>query len=352
MPPTANTSVPSAERGVGSALDPSLIFAKWTGAAGVLLAVSGGPDSLALLLLASIWSLKGGAPMFAATVDHGLRPEAAGEAAYVGTVCDVLGVPHAILTWRGPHPKTRIQELAREARYALLSAHAKSIGADVLMTAHHADDQAETILFRLLHGSGVAGLAGIREETQSHGLTLARPLLHLRKPDLERVCDDNNVPFICDPSNKDSQYARTKMRRLTALLEAEGLGPEQWRRFARRMAGADEVLRRAVEDARALIVKETATDRVRLDVQALKGAPVDVLAGVIETEIAAFSPSAEVMRLDRLERAARALGEALDAGVVWKGTLAGTILDLDRSGRLTIRHEGPRQRGRGGHGGN
>ncbi|MDF2118560.1 tRNA lysidine(34) synthetase TilS [Roseiarcaceae bacterium H3SJ34-1] len=348
--------MPSAERGAGSALDidldPSLIFAKWTGVAGALLAVSGGPDSLALLLMATIWSRESGTRVFAATVDHGLRPEAAEEAAYVGEIGAALGVPHAVLTWRGPHPKTRIQELAREARYRLLSEHARDVGANVLMTAHHADDQAETILFRLLHGSGVAGLAGIREETQAYGLTLARPLLHLRKPELEQVCADNNVPFISDPSNKDSQYARTRMRELTALLEAEGLGPEQWRRFARRMAGADEVLRRAVSDARAHIAKETSTDSVRLDVQRLKRQPVDVIAGVVEAEITSFLASADSIRLDRLERSAQALREALDGGRIWKGTLAGAILNLDRSGSLTIAKEGPRQRGRGPRKGN
>jgi len=348
--------VPSAEGGAGSALDidldPSLIFAKWTGAAGVLLAVSGGPDSLALLLMASIWSRDSGTLVFAATVDHGLRPEAAEEAAYVGEICAALGVPHAVLTWRGPHPKTRIQELAREARYRLLSEHARKVGANVLMTAHHADDQAETILFRLLHGSGVAGLAGIREETQAYGLTLARPLLHLRKPELEQVCADNRVPFICDPSNTDAQYARTRMRRLTALLEAEGLGAEQWRRFARRMAGADEVLRRAVADARVHIRKEASSERVRLDVQSLKGQPVDVIAGVVDAEITALLMPTDSIRLDRLERSALALRQALEDGQAWKGTLAGAILNLDRSGRLTIAKEGPRQRGRGLHAGN
>lgn len=352
MPLSANTSVPSAERGVGSALDPHLIFAKWSGAAGVLLAVSGGPDSLALLLLAAAWSRDGGAPVFAATVDHGFRPEGADEAAYVASLCAARGVPHAVLTWAGPHPRTRIQELAREARYRLLGDHAQSVGADVLMTAHHADDQAETILFRLLHGSGVSGLAGIREVTRSQGLTLARPLLDRRKSELEQVCTERGVKFICDPSNDNPRYARTQMRRLTALLEAEGLGPEQWRRFARRMAGADEVLRRAVADARAKLVTATSEEQVRIDVEALKGAPVDVLAGVIEAEIAAFLPSSDGMRLDRVERAAQALGKALDAGQVWKGTLAGTILDLDRSSRLTIRREGSRRRGRSALNGN
>jgi tRNA(Ile)-lysidine synthase len=348
--------VPSAEGGAGSALaldlDPSVIFARWTGAAGVLLAVSGGPDSLALLLMATIWSRDSGTPVFAATVDHGLRPDAAEEAAYVGEVSAALGVPHAVLTWRGPHPKTRIQELAREARYRLLSEHARSVGADVLMTAHHADDQAETILFRLLHGSGVAGLAGIREETQAYGLTLARPLLHLRKAELEQVCNAHSVRFIRDPSNIDPRYARTAMRRLTALLEAEGLGPEQWQRFGRRMAGADEVLQHAVSQCRGQIARETSAEQVRLDMRMLKGLPVDVLAGVVEAEITALFNESQDIRLERLQRAAQGLGAALVAGAAWKSTLAGAILKLDSSGWLTIAKEGPRRRGRVANAGN
>jgi hypothetical protein len=118
------------------------------------------------------------------------------------------------------------------------------------------------------------------------------------------------------------------------------------------MAGADEVLRHAVVESRERIGKEVAADQVRLDFRTLKGAPVDVFAGVVDAEIAALLPSSDGIRLERLERAAQALRAALDAGLAWKGTLASAILDLDRFGWLTIRREGPRQRGRSPHDGN
>ena len=125
-----------------------------------LLAVSGGPDSTALLAMAVEWARRAAkAPrLAAATVDHGLRNESADEAAAVGALCARLGVPHRVLVWSGDKPKTRIQERARAARYALLGAHASEIGAKAIVTAHHLDDQAETALFRLLRGSGVGGL--------------------------------------------------------------------------------------------------------------------------------------------------------------------------------------------------
>ncbi|HXZ18039.1 MAG TPA: tRNA lysidine(34) synthetase TilS, partial [Roseiarcus sp.] len=126
-----------------------------------LIAVSGGPDSTALLLMAAEWAARRGARVFAATVDHGLRPESAAEAAGVALLSAKLSVPHATLVWSGAKPATRLQERAREARYRLLLAHAEKIGADRIATAHHLDDQAETVLFRLLRGSGVSGLKGM-----------------------------------------------------------------------------------------------------------------------------------------------------------------------------------------------
>ena len=95
-----------------------------------------------------------------------------------------LALPHAILVWEGVKPRSRVQERAREARYALLFEHAARIGADHLMTAHHADDQAETILFRLLRGSGISGLSGMASSSKRNGMILARPLLNFPRQSL------------------------------------------------------------------------------------------------------------------------------------------------------------------------
>src|SRR4051812_29251127 len=130
-------------------------------------AVSGGPDSLALLLLAA--RARPGL-VEAATVDHALRPESAGEAAFVAELCGRLAVPHEILTveWE-EKPETAIQERARIARYRLLGRWAKERGLTALATAHHLDDQAETFLMRLARGAGVKGLAGMRRLVRAPG---------------------------------------------------------------------------------------------------------------------------------------------------------------------------------------
>src|SRR5947209_3432189 len=130
------------------------------------IAVSGGPDSLALLLLAAA-ALPG--RIAAATVDHGLRPEAAGEAAYAGGICDALGVPHRTLRVRVARGAS-VQARAREARYAALAAWAGQEGIEALLTGHHVEDQAETLMMRLVRGSGLAGLAGIRARSVIGGL--------------------------------------------------------------------------------------------------------------------------------------------------------------------------------------
>jgi len=156
-------------------------------------AVSGGPDSLALLLLAAAARP---AQVEAATIDHGLRTESRGEAEMVAGVCDRLGVPHAILTARWSEiPETAVQERARKERYLLLGYWAEEHGIDAIVTAHHAEDQAETVLMRLARGAGVRGLAGIRPRSISPGahVRLIRPLLGWRRSQLERVCGDAGV---------------------------------------------------------------------------------------------------------------------------------------------------------------
>ncbi|MGH6852947.1 MAG: tRNA lysidine(34) synthetase TilS, partial [Methylocella sp.] len=211
---------------------------------GIVLGVSGGPDSVALMLLAAEWARGGAARplLHVATVDHGLRKDSRGEAETVARWAAGLALPHAVLVWNGAKPKSRIQERAREARYELLFEYAARIGADHVMTAHHADDQAETILFRLLRGSGVSGLAGMASSSDRNGLILARPLLAHAKADLAALCESRAHPFIDDPSNNDPAYARTRIRRLGRLLAGEGLGRAALLQLGRRAARAEAAL--------------------------------------------------------------------------------------------------------------
>src|SRR4051794_29062019 len=150
------------------------LFADWKAAPAIVLAVSGGPDSIALMWLAARWrrALARGPRLIAVTVDHGLRSEAAREARDVKRVARSLDIPHRTLRWTGTKPKTGLPAAAREARYRLLAQAARKSGATHILTAHTRDDQAETLLMRMLHGSGIAGLAGMARETEREGVWL------------------------------------------------------------------------------------------------------------------------------------------------------------------------------------
>lgn len=208
--------------------------------AGIGVAVSGGPDSLALLLLAA--AARPG-KIEAATVDHALRPESAAEAQRVADLCGQLGVPHSILTaqWRAP-PETAIQERARAERYRLLRGWLDQRSLGALATAHHLDDQAETLLMRLTRGAGVRGLAAIRPLGSVPGSRqkLVRPLLGWSRLELGQVCQAAGVDPVSDPSNDDEQFERVRMRR--AMAEADWLDPRALARSAANLAMADVAL--------------------------------------------------------------------------------------------------------------
>ena len=204
------------------------------------LAVSGGPDSLALLLLAAeARPLR----VEAATVDHALRPESRAEAETVAQLCERLGVPHAILTaeWE-QKPETGIQERARLMRYRLLGNWARERGLTSLATAHHVDDQAETLLMRLARGAGVKGLAGMRPvgRAAANAIALVRPLLGWRHSELEAVCASAGVVPVQDPSNEDEQFERVRVRK--ALAAAEWIDPAAIAASAAHLAEADGAL--------------------------------------------------------------------------------------------------------------
>lgn len=337
---------PAAEDGCKARPDPARLFAFLACSKGLLLAVSGGPDSVALMLLMTQWRDAGAAPpLFVATVDHGLRSGSAAEAAQVADWAARLGLSHATLAWGGERPRTALQEKARDARYALLADEARRRGCDSIVTAHHADDQAETILFRLLRGSGLDGLAGMERMTQRDGLALARPLLHLAKAELVEVCRAAGQDFIQDPSNADPRFARARLRRLMPEFAREGLGADGFARLARRAARAASAL-----EARALQVSEALPALREPDAMAcpfapLAGEPEDILLRVLAREIARIGGAA--VRLERLEALAAALLSAHAARAPHAGTLGGVLVKLDAKGRLTLRREGRRMRGMG-----
>lgn len=186
------------------------------------LAVSGGPDSLALLLLASE-ALPG--QIAVASIDHGLRPEAAGEVALVGRIAGERGIPFAAL--KVSLAPGNLQAEARAARYAALACWADETGLGAIATAHHADDQAETLLMRLNRGSGLAGLAGVRPRGRIEGseTLLLRPLLGWRKAELVAVVTEAGITPAEDPSNTNPAFDRARLR--AALAQADWLDPVQ-----------------------------------------------------------------------------------------------------------------------------
>lgn len=180
--------------------------------------MSGGPDSLALLLLAHAACPE---DIAAATVDHGLRPDSAAEAKMVADLCGSLGIPHTSL--KVTVKPGNMQSVARDARYAALGEWHDAANVAAIMTAHHADDQAETFLMRLNRGSGLGGLSSIRPMTTIpvHGGTLYRPLLQWRKAELEAIVAAAGIEPVRDPSNEDDRFDRARMRKI--LVDADWL---------------------------------------------------------------------------------------------------------------------------------
>ena len=178
----------------------------------IAVAVSGGPDSMALALLADRWARERGGSVLALTVDHRLRPESADEAAAVGRWLAVRGIPHTVLAWDGDKPVTGIQEAARAARYALLAEKCTAAGCLHLLTAHQREDQAETYLIRRRAGSAVDGLAGIAAVREIAGLRLVRPLLGVPRARLVALLDAEQQPYLDDPSNRNPAFERVRLR--------------------------------------------------------------------------------------------------------------------------------------------
>jgi tRNA(Ile)-lysidine synthase len=186
----------------------------------------------------------------AATVDHALRDGSAAEAEMVANVCHEIGVPHATLTacW-DKKPATAIQKRARAERYRRLAAWAAERGLRAIATAHHLDDQVETLIMRLNRGAGVTGLAAMRSTSPLPGgkadIPLLRPLLGWRRSELAQVCEESGVSPVADPSNSDPRFERVRVR--DALASADWLDLQALAQGARNLAAADEALKWATD---------------------------------------------------------------------------------------------------------
>lgn len=237
-------TMPSVETSPVSVQNAKRLFSDWKALPALVLAVSGGPDSVALMWLAARWrkALKKGPRLVAVTVDHGLRKEAAREARDVRQLAAALEIEHRTLRWRGDKPKTGLPSAARDARYRLLARAAKSCGASHILTAHTRDDQAETVVMRLSRGSGIAGLAAMARQSDRDGVVLARPFLDVPKARLVATLEKAGIAFADDPTNHDLRFTRPRLRALMPVLAAEGADARGLVRLAARLARANEAL--------------------------------------------------------------------------------------------------------------
>ncbi|WP_166417349.1 tRNA lysidine(34) synthetase TilS [Cochlodiniinecator piscidefendens] len=210
-------------------------------------AVSGGSDSLALLYLAARSCPTGS--VVAATVDHGLRPEARQEAAFVADHCAKLGVPHEILNWSDWNGTGNLQSSARDARYRLLAEWAQALDVKAVMLGHTQDDQAETVLMRLGRSAGVDGLCAMEPEISRYEMVFLRPLLSVRRAELQGYLRADACEWTSDPSNEDRAYHRVNLRKSMPQLEALGLTVDALSTVAMNMQSVRRALNSSTENA-------------------------------------------------------------------------------------------------------
>ncbi|SHN70024.1 tRNA lysidine(34) synthetase TilS [Bradyrhizobium erythrophlei] len=352
--------MPEDDKSPISARQAKSLFADWKNAQALVLAVSGGPDSVALMWLAARWrnALSRGPRLLAVTVDHGLRQEAAREARDVKRLARTLGVAHRTMRWTAVKPKTGIPAAARLARYRLLTGVARSSGASHILTAHTRDDQAETLLMRLLRGSGIGGLAAMARESEREGVFIGRPFLNISKSQLIATLERAGIGFADDPTNRDPSFTRPRIRKVIEGLAVEGGDARNLARLASRLARANAAIEVLVDGAaRYLALKDAAATSQPAALRPSNGVSFDA---------ASFATLAEEIRLRLLLRAIERFGhegpaelgkvEALLAAfdhtlrkagkgrpVKLKQTLAGAVISLAR-GRIVIEPAPPRRR--------
>jgi tRNA(Ile)-lysidine synthase len=322
------------------------LFADWKSAPAIVLAVSGGPDSIALMWLAARWrrTLTRGPRLIAVTVDHGLRPEAAREAREVKRLARQLDLPHRTLRWRGAKPKTGVPAAARAVRYRLLAEMARASGATHILTAHTSDDQAETLLMRMLRGSGIAGLAAMARQSEREGVWLARPLLDIPKSQLVATLNKAKIAFADDPTNRDTSYTRPRLRALMPKLAEEGGDVRSLVRLAARLARANAALEVLADGAERYLALRNRNDAARFgfDASAFAGLSEEIRLRLLMRAIdrAGHEGPAE---LGKAETLLAALDRAIAKGEGrLKQTLAGAVISLT-GGRIHIEPAPPRR---------
>lgn len=309
----------------------------------IAVGLSGGPDSMALCAhLSALSKAQNGPEIHALIVDHGLRPESAAEAAQVASWGKHLPFVNTHILTRVINPNepiSKIQESARDDRYALMADYCKNHGISDLYLAHHQDDQAETFLFRLAKGSGLDGLSSMRREhAYNSDLTLVRPFLNVAKSELVTYCDENGMSYITDPSNENEVFARVRLRKSADALAEEGLTSKRLAVTARRLNRARHALDHYAGKAFDAALIEKNEQCLMLNMNLLSEEPSETRWRVVKLAIENLTnESGYGPRREKLEN----LVTDLFAGDNFKPrTLGGVIFSIDqKSGILRLEKE-------------
>ena len=332
-----------------SAAEANALFADLNNLPTLVLAISGGPDSTALLVLAARWraELKHGPRLLAVTVDHGLRPESAREANDVKRLARKLNIAHHTLRWTGRKPSTGLQAAARQARYRLLAEFARGEGALYVLTAHTRDDQAETMLMRLARGSGLAGLAAMSRVSpypvgKHKYLQLARPLLGIPKTRLLATLNAARIRFADDPSNRNPAFTRVRIREMMPMLEQEGLTVPRLVLLARRLARANTAIEDIVDAMHEALRRPGSQGQLVFDAAFFYNVPEEIALRVLSRAIAKHGDEGPV-ELGKLETLYEALQADYGAGTArFRRTLAGALVTREQD-RLVVERAPPRR---------
>jgi tRNA(Ile)-lysidine synthase len=312
------------------------------------LAVSGGPDSTALMYLAALWrdGLETRPKLVAVTVDHGLRKESKTEAATVARLARRLEIAHRTSRWIGRKPKTGLQEAARNARYRLLGNAARRAGAVHILTAHTLDDQAETVLIRMSRGSGLSGLGAmqrISEAPQHENLLLVRPFLEISKARLIATLHAAQIPYADDPSNRDPRFTRARLRLLMQTLAKEGLDAVRLGRLAQRIRRADGAIESAVDRTAKDLFVEMPGAAIAVEARRFLDLPSEIALRLLGRALAKVGDEGPV-ELGKLEALKSALDQAQNgAESRFRRTLAGAIVTFEHL-QIVIERAPPRRR--------
>jgi tRNA(Ile)-lysidine synthase len=307
-------------------LDDAFSFVREKGS--IIVAVSGGSDSMAALFLSNVWAKKTGREIHAVTVDHGLRAEAAAEAAFVAMVCDRLDIVHTTLAWDGIKPTAGISAAARNARYDLIEEFARDIGVRIIVTGHTSDDQAETVLMRLRRskpdqfssGRGHSGMC--RRTLLSGGTLLLRPFLGVTRDQLRTYLNDVSQSWIEDPSNHDEVFERIRLRN---ELRGDTRKKSNLLRYSAVMGRMREVVSRAAARLLADCCTLNFGQVFNLDPVKLRAAPYPVLLMSIKAVIASAGGGLYLVSDQQLQ----SVLDDMSCGRSKRVTLGNCVIDFD-----------------------